>query len=285
MLEFKSPYKTITHRKFNTWCKYTARLDTYGCGCQHDCSYCYAKSLLNFRGLWSGSNPRVANIEKIGKLVLGVGQGSVLKLGGMTDCFQPIELKVGVTYETIKLLNKYKIHYLIVTKSDIVAHDKYLDLYDKNLAHFQITITSTANEKAKEYEPGAPVVSKRIKAIEKLYKNGFDVSVRLSPYIDNNVEPKIINRIQCNKILIEFLKVNHFVKKNFKIDYSKYTLKYGGYNNLQLDEKIRLTCKIKNFDQISVGEYVKVHHAYFSNNINYNRYDCCNLTFKKEPAT
>jgi len=34
-------------------CAYPARLDTYGCA--HDCSYCYAKSLLDFRGLW---NPR-----------------------------------------------------------------------------------------------------------------------------------------------------------------------------------------------------------------------------------
>lgn len=38
-------------------CNYSARLDTYGCGCQHDCSYCYAKSLLDFRGLWNPKNP------------------------------------------------------------------------------------------------------------------------------------------------------------------------------------------------------------------------------------
>ncbi len=31
-------------------CHYPTRLDTYGCGCAHDCKYCYAKSLLNFRG-------------------------------------------------------------------------------------------------------------------------------------------------------------------------------------------------------------------------------------------
>lgn len=31
-------------------CHYPTRLDTYGCGCSHDCKYCYAKSLLDFRG-------------------------------------------------------------------------------------------------------------------------------------------------------------------------------------------------------------------------------------------
>lgn len=65
MKEFNSFYKEIDNRKANTWCKYTKRLDTYGCGCQHDCNYCYAKSLLSFRNLWDAKNPRVANIKKI----------------------------------------------------------------------------------------------------------------------------------------------------------------------------------------------------------------------------
>lgn len=29
-------------------CKYPTRLDTYGRGCQHNCAYCYARSLLDF---------------------------------------------------------------------------------------------------------------------------------------------------------------------------------------------------------------------------------------------
>ena len=39
-------------------CNYPYRLDTYGCGCQHDCSYCYAKSLLSFRNLWEAERLR-----------------------------------------------------------------------------------------------------------------------------------------------------------------------------------------------------------------------------------
>ena len=43
--EFKSFYKTVEGNE-GSKCKYNTRLDTYGCGCQHACSYCYAKSLL-----------------------------------------------------------------------------------------------------------------------------------------------------------------------------------------------------------------------------------------------
>lgn len=229
-------YSHIDNRKFNTWCKYTTRLDTYGCGCQHDCSYCYAKSLLNFRGLWNSNSPKVADFLEIKNCISKIPRTEVVKLGGMTDCFMPIELKNRITYKTIQLLNHYRIHYLIVTKSEIVSNDEYMQIYDKRFAHFQITITSTNNETSKKIE-NASLPNKRISSIEKLYKNGFDVSIRLSPFIPEFIDLKIINSIKCNKILIEFLKVNHFIKKWFDIDYSKYSLKYGGYNHLELEEK------------------------------------------------
>ena len=78
--------------------------------------------------------------------------------------------------------------------------------------------------------------------------------------------------------MIEFLKVNHWVKKWFNIDYSPYSLSYGGYDHLQLDHKIKLVSKITGFEQVSVGEYVKDHYEYFRDNVNHNKTDCCNLS-------
>ena len=281
MRQFKSPYSDVNDRKFNTWCKWTKRLDTYGLGCEHDCKYCYAKSLLSFRNLW-GKKPAVANLSDISKSIKELKTYDIIRLGKMTDCFQPIELKKRVTYNTILWLNKYKINYLIVTKSHHVMRDEYLKIYDPNLAHFQVTITSTDDMIALDYEK-CSVISKRIKAIEKLQSLGFDVSVRLSPLIEKNIDFEILNLIRCDKILVEFLKVNHWIKKWFNIDYSKYTLKYGGYSHLELDEKIRILKYITGYDQISVGEYVLSHHEYFSEYVNHNPNDCCNLQLVHKP--
>lgn len=279
MREFKSFYKDVGDRKFNTWCKYSQRLDTYGTGCAHDCKYCYAKSLLHFRGLWDPKNPAVADIEKIKKKIEKIPVGSVVRLGGMTDCFQDCENEYEVTYNTIKALNERGIHYLIVTKSDLVASDKYLEILDKNLAHIQITVTTTDDNISRKYE-NAPVSSSRIKAIEKLSELGYDVSVRLSPFIPEFVDVDIINAIKCDKILIEFLKVNAWVKKWFDINYAPYMLQYGGYYHLPLSQKIELVDKITGFKEVSVGEYVKEHYEYFRDNVNHNKDDCCNLSFK-----
>lgn len=88
MKEFKSFYKKVGGGEGNK-CHYPTRLDTYGCGCQHDCSYCYAKSLLSFRGLWDTKEPSVANTQKVKNVIKKIDSGKILRLGGMTDCFQP----------------------------------------------------------------------------------------------------------------------------------------------------------------------------------------------------
>lgn len=123
--EFKSFYKDVSGNE-GSKCHYSTRLDTYGCGCMHDCSYCYAKSLLSFRDLWKPDEPSIADIQKIRKKIKKMPRVSAIRLGGMTDCFQPIENLFNVTYETIKALNEKEQPYLIVTKSDLVASDKYM---------------------------------------------------------------------------------------------------------------------------------------------------------------
>lgn len=274
MNEFKSFYKEVGGNEGDK-CNYKTRLDTYGCGCQHDCSYCYAKSLLSFRNLWNAQDPAVASIKKIEKVIKGIPKGTIIRLGGMTDCFQPTELKHRVTYETIKLLNKYKIGYLIVTKSHLVAGDEYLEIYDKELAHFQVTVTTLDDDLSLTYEK-ASVPSKRVEAILKLQELGFDVAIRLSPIIDEYMDYDKLNSLGIKKAIVEFLRVNTWIKKWFDIDYSKYKLKQSSYRFLRLEDKKKIIEKIK-IPEISVCEDYSPHYKYWEVNVNANRKDCCNL--------
>ena len=279
--EFKSFYKTVGGNEGNK-CHYPTRLDTYGCGCSHDCKYCYAKSLLEFRKLWNPSNPAVADIDKIRRKIKKLPNNiTAIRLGGMTDCFQPIEKDHRVTYETIKALNESRVPYLIVTKSAIVADDEYIDILDKELAHIQITVTTTSDElyKKLDYEK-ASYPSQRISAIEKLQENGFDVQLRLSPYIPEYIDLDILNNIKCDKILVEFLRVNTWIRKWFDIDYSDYTVKQSGYNHLPLEKKKELISKITGFKEMTVCEDESEAYEYWQNNFNYNKDDCCNLRIK-----
>ena len=276
MNEFKSFFKTVGGNEGDK-CNYPTRLDTYGRGCSHNCKYCYAKSLLDFRKMWNPDEPAIADINKIKRKISKLPKDKpAIRLGGMTDCFQPIEKKYGITYETIKALNENNLPYLIVTKSALVADDKYIDVLDKDLAHIQITITTTDDDFSRTYE-NASVPSERISAIEKLQELGFDVQLRLSPYIKEFVDFNILNNVKCDKILVEFLRANSWIKKWFDVDYSRYTIKHGGYQHLPLDEKIKDIKLITGFKEITVCEDETTAYEYWKNNFNPNKDDCCNL--------
>lgn len=276
MKEFKSFYKEVKAGEGDR-CHYPTRLDTYGCGCAHDCSYCYAKSLLDFRKLWDPKDPAVADIKKIRRKLDKIPAGTILRLGGMTDCFQECERTYRTTFKTIQAMNERNIGYLIVTKSDLVADDDYIQLMDKDLAHIQVTVTCLDDEMylEKKYEK-APLPSKRVAAIKKLQDAGFDVAIRLSPLMEEYMDFDKLNDLGIKKGIVEFLRVNHWIEKWFDVDYSKYLVKEGGYNHLPLNEKLRVLDKIKGME-ISVCEDVNAHYAYWQENFNPNKDDCCNL--------
>ena len=280
--EYKSFYKTAGGGEGER-CKYPTRLDTYGCGCQHDCDYCYAKSLLDFRNLWDAQNPAVADIEKIRRRVKKLERGSIVRLGGMTDCFMPLERRERVTYETIKELNKQGVGYLIVTKSDMVADDDYIGILDPELAHIQISVTTTSDDLYRQmhYEK-APPPSARVRAILKLQSKGYDVALRLSPLIEEYVDFAELNGWGIEKCQVEFQRINTWIERWFKgVDFSAYELSEGGYKHLPLQRKIDLLGGIK-IPNISVCEDVDAHYIYWKKYVNPNKEDCCNLRRKYE---
>ena len=119
--------------------------------------------------------------------------------------------------------------------------------------------------------------SKRLRAIEKLQEHGFDVQLRLSPFIPEYVDMDVLNNVKCDKILVEFLRVNTWIKRWFDIDYSQHTVKQSGYSHLPLDVKKEMISKITGFKEITVCEDESNAYEYWKNNVNNNKNDCCNL--------
>lgn len=275
--EFKNFYKTVGGGEGNK-CYYPTRLDPYGKGCFYNCKYCYAKKVLDFRKLWHPSNVAVADIDKVRKTIRNkVPTGSVVRLGGMTDCFQPIEKSIKNTYHTIEELNKKGVHYIIVTKSDLVCESDYLSLMDKDLAHIQISVPSSDNSVLRNTD-NAPSFERRVQAIETLTEQGFDVCLRLSPFLYETSDFDKINNIQTDKCLVEFLRITPKLSEQISdyITFENYIIKESGYRHLPLEKKLEVIDKL-NFKEISVCDDVQEHYDYFKKNYNPNPNDCCNL--------
>ena len=267
-------------------CHYSTRLDTYGCGCQHNCGYCYARSLLDFRGLWNPVAPSAASVRDIYKVVKNkLRPGQVVRLGGMTDCFQPMEAARKNTRRTIEMLNARRVHYLIVTKGALVA--QYTDVLHPDLAHIQISITCTDPAMSRKIEPGASLPAARLAAAEKLQALGYDTALRLSPFIPELIgagalDVAALNAVKCDKMLIEFLRVSHWIEAWLSpmVDLSNYSLSFHGYKHLPFEKKREAVKPFEGYHEVTVCDWEEKYLDFWKKQYNPNPDDCCNLTFK-----
>ena len=281
--EYTGFYKTVEGNE-GSKCYYPTRLDTYGCGCGHDCAYCYAKDMItNLSGAWDPLHPKYADIKRIETKLKKIPSGTILRLGGLTDCFQPVELQRRVTLDTIKLMNRYGVGYLIVTKSHHVADPQYLDVMDPELAHIQITVTTFDAALAAKYEKASPP-EKRVQAIETLQALGFDTFFRLSPYVDGWIDFDKLNTVKCDKCLIEFLRVNPTILKRFPVNEADFPVHETGYFHMALEKKLEILRRITGFKEITVCDDNTEHYEYFRDHFNPNPHDCCNLRVKHKEA-
>lgn len=250
-------------------------MDMYGRGCQHNCAYCFARGLLDFRGLWDPVRPAIADRAKVAKQLDKIPAGTTLRLGGMTDPFAPIESVCGHTRWLIGELNHRRIGYLIVTKSGSVSD--CLDILDGELAHVQISYTYTEGLEPPGYET-ADSPENRLSSAAELFAHGIDTQLRLSPFVPQFVDLNRVIRSPVEKVLVEFMRVNNRIKAKLPdVDFAAWSEKSGGYLHLPLETKLEHLQPILGKKRVSVCEDHPAHYEYFRENINPNKSDCCDL--------
>jgi DNA repair photolyase len=105
-----------------------------------------------------------------------------IRIGSMSDSFMWMDYKYKVTQELIRILNFYKYPHVVFTRSDLAAHDDYINIYDRDLISIQFSMSGGNDKITKLVEPGAPSSEKRLKALTKLNSAGFWTTVRLNPF-------------------------------------------------------------------------------------------------------
>lgn len=66
--KFGALYNTVSWWEWDK-CHYPTRLDTYWQGCWHNCSYCYARALLDFRWLRHPNNPKFIDLKEAYRII------------------------------------------------------------------------------------------------------------------------------------------------------------------------------------------------------------------------
>jgi len=169
-------------------------------GCEHGCSYCFARPTHAYLGLSPGldfETKLFAKHDAAALLARELGKRGyrpdVIALGANTDPYQPIERRLRITRGILQVLHDCAHPVSIVTKGGLIERD--LDLLGpmaaRRLAQVAVSLTTLDANLSRRLEPRAASPRRRLRTIRALAEAGVPVTVLFAPVIPALNEPEL----------------------------------------------------------------------------------------------
>jgi DNA repair photolyase len=161
-------------------------------GCEHGCSYCFARPTHEYLGLNAGIDFETKIFVKRNAAALfrewlrkQKQCDEAVILSGVTDCYQPVERRLKITRGCLEVASEAGQPVSIITKNALVTRD--LDLLapmaQRKLVHVSLSVTTLEAELGRALEPRASAPRARLRAISELAAAGVPVRVMIAPVI------------------------------------------------------------------------------------------------------
>jgi DNA repair photolyase len=154
-------------------------------GCEHACTYCYARFMKRFTGhteKWGQFlDVKVNAPDLLAREIKRKKMGNVW-ISGVCDPYQPAEEKYELTRRCLKILLKYDWPVTVQTKSPLVLRD--MDLIKQfNAIKVGLSIGTGDEEIRGIFEPNVPSVKDRIEVLKRLHSQGIETFVMIAPLL------------------------------------------------------------------------------------------------------
>lgn len=163
-------------------------------GCQHACSYCYARFMKRFTGHqepWGEFVDVKINAPDLLKKEIIRKKKDRVWISGVCDPYQPLEAKYRLTRQCLEILLQNDWPVVIQTRSPLVLRDLDVIQQFRNI-EVGLSITTANDEIRKVFEPLAPSITERLRAIETLHQQGIKTYVMIAPILpeaEDLIEP------------------------------------------------------------------------------------------------
>ncbi|WP_262245084.1 PA0069 family radical SAM protein [Parapedobacter soli] len=173
-------------------------------GCEHGCIYCYARNAHEYWGYSAGLDFERKIIVKRNAAALLERQFDArgykpqpIMLSGNTDCYQPVERKLGITRAILGVLLRYRHPVSIISKNNLILRD--LDILSElarfGLVHVAISLNSLDESLRQKMEPRTVTAKGRLHVMRRLSDAGIPVMVMCAPIIpglNSDEVPRVI---------------------------------------------------------------------------------------------
>lgn len=161
-------------------------------GCEHGCIYCYARNSHQYWGYSAGSDFEHKIIVKKNAPALfrkfldnKNWEPATISISGNTDCYQPIERKLGITRQLLEIALTYNQPVAMITKNALILRDTDLlgELASRGLASVFVSITGMDEKLRQVMEPRTAIYRQRLGVIQRLSEAGVPTGVMCAPVI------------------------------------------------------------------------------------------------------
>ena len=199
-------------------------VNPYG-GCQHGCSYCYARFMKRYSGhreAWGEYvDVKINAAEILQKEIKHKKPGDVW-ISGVCDPYQPLEKKYELTRRCIQILIENDWPVTVQTRSPLVLRD--IDLLRKSSkVEVGMSITTSDDKIRRLFEPYAPLVKERIRALGELHAAGIKTFVMIAPLLPKaeGLVPDLVGKV--DRVLVDRMNYNYadWVYRKYKLEQSR----------------------------------------------------------------
>jgi DNA repair photolyase len=154
-------------------------------GCQHGCSYCYARFTKRFSGHrepWGEFVDVKINAPDLLRVEISKKRRGKVWVSGVCDPYQPLERKYELTRRCLEILRQHNWPVAIQTRSPLVLRD--LDIIREARAfEVGLTVTTADDDTGKLFEPNAPPISDRVRTLDEFRRAGVRTYAMIAPIL------------------------------------------------------------------------------------------------------
>ncbi len=170
-------------------------------GCEHGCSYCFARPSHAYLNMSPGldfesrliARPNIAQVLAR-ELSAKSYRAAPIAIGTNTDPYQPIEAEHRLMPQILEVLAQARHPVAITTKGTLITRDigHLAPMAQAGMCRVGLSITTLDADLSRKLEPRAPSPAHRLRAISELAAAGIAVRVMVAPVIpaltDHEVE-------------------------------------------------------------------------------------------------
>lgn len=191
--------KTIINKVNSPDLPFTYSMNPYQ-GCEHGCSYCYARPTHEYWGYSAGLDfERIVLVKRNApelfekELRSPSWHGIPVNLSGVTDPYQPRERVEKLTRRVLEIALEYKQPMMLITKNALIERD--IDLLREMAVHrlvgVAISLTTLNEELRRVLEPRTSTGAKRLRTVAALTEAGVPTMAMIAPIIPALNEPEV----------------------------------------------------------------------------------------------